>query len=190
MKSIYLARHGEAKDDIQGLYGGSSDHEPTERGLEEAKEFAESFKDKRIEVIISSHYKRAANPAKIISDILNIHVEFDKDLRECDRYGILTGMNKQEAREKYPETVAAIENDDSVEGSEPLEDFKKRVFTTLEKIWNRQEQNILVLTHGGFIRFALGVHWKQFEMGHYGWVKVTKENNSWKTLDKHSLQIP
>ena len=165
MKTIYLVRHGEAQDDVEDLYGGSADHNPTGKGLLEAGEFAQTFKDKNIEVIISSPSKRAANPAQIIGKILDVLVEFEDGLRECDRYGVLTGMKKAEAREKYPEVVKALENDEPVEGSEPLEDFKKRVFSTLERLWNRQEQNILAVTHGGFIRFVLGLSWGQFGMG-------------------------
>lgn len=184
MKEIYLVRHGEARDDVEDLYGGSADHEPTEKGLKEAEEFAREFKGRRVQILISSPYKRAANPARIISKILQVPLEFDDGLKECDRYGILTGMKKLEAKAKYPEIVKAIENDEYVEGSESLEDFKNRVFSTLERFWEREEQIILALTHGGFIRFILGVSFKEFNMSHYGWFKITKENGACKILEK------
>jgi len=189
MKTIYLVRHGEARDDVENLYGGSADHEPAEKSLKDAAEFAETFKDRGIKVVISSPYLRAKKPATIIAQKLGVALDFENDLREKNRYGSLSGMNKEEAKEKFPELVAKIEKEEAFEGVEKEENFRKRVFGALDKIGEREEENILIVTHMGVIRAALGFGPNKIKVDHYGWVKVAKDKDSWKILESSGLKL-
>ncbi|OGY23190.1 MAG: hypothetical protein A2172_02315 [Candidatus Woykebacteria bacterium RBG_13_40_15] len=188
MKILYLVRHGEALDDVENLYGGSADHEPTEKSLKDAASFAETFKEKGIEIVIASPYLRAKNPATIIAQKLGVSLDFENDLREKNRYGALSGMTKEAAREKYPELVKKIESFQDIEGAEKEDDFVKRVKGAFEKIWQRKEKTKLVLTHMGVIRAGLGFQGGVIHIDHYGWVKTAKNDGKWEILESSGLK--
>lgn len=169
MKEIYLVRHGEAIDDIEGLYGGAADHPPTEKSLKEAEEFAEQFKDKEIEVIVTSPYLRAKVPAEVVAKKLNLPLETEFDIRERNTYGIMTGMKKIEAAEKYPDLVEAVKKPASqVEGAELNSLFRKRVVDAVERIWARPEQKIMIFTHMGAMLATPNLHYLDMEAEHFG----------------------
>ncbi|MEX0616843.1 MAG: histidine phosphatase family protein [Candidatus Woykebacteria bacterium] len=188
MKDIYLVRHGEAADDVEGLFGGAADHEPTEKGLRDAEKFAMNFKNKEIDIVITSPYRRAKDPAKTVAKKLNVPVVEIEDLRERNHYGILTGMSHEGAAKKHPDLVEAVRKPASeIEGAEPNKDFRKRVPEAIEKIWERPEKKALVFTHLGVILAALDLHYGDLEVEHYGWVKIQKENKEWKTLESEKV---
>ena len=60
--------------------------------------------------LFSSPLVRARETAEIISVRLGVSLEIKKDLREQNRYGILTGMTKQEAAEKFPDQVKLLKD--------------------------------------------------------------------------------
>ena len=189
MKTIYLVRHGEAIDDVEDLYGGAADHAPTKKSLKEAAEFGETFKDKSVGVVIASPYQRARKPAEIIAENLRVPLETEDGLREKNRYGRLTGMKKSEAKSKFPEIVAELERNEDIEGAEPEKDFCKRVRDALDKIWQREENTILVLTHMGVIRAGLGFRFGEIKVDHYGWVKIAKKDDKWEILESRGLKF-
>lgn len=54
-----------------------------------------------IEKTYSSPYKRSKNVAKILADKLNCDVEIVYDLREMNTYGVMSGINKDLAKEIF-----------------------------------------------------------------------------------------
>lgn len=188
MKIVYLVRHGQAVDDVENLFGGAADHKPTEKALKEAEDFANNFPDKTINLIISSPYLRAKVPASIVAEKWNVPLEVEENLRERNQYGILTGMNKDEAAKKYPKLVAELKKPGSqVEGAEDNTLFRQRVKEAMDKIWERQEENILVFTHMGPMLAALDKHFGDFEAGHFAWLKVTKKDGRWTILESRGV---
>ena len=100
---IYFIRHGESKADLENKIESRYDAELTEKGDEEARLASIYFKEKGIHFsqIISSPLKRALKTAKLIAENQNTEIIIDADLAEIDR-GILCGLDRVEADEKYP----------------------------------------------------------------------------------------
>lgn len=150
---VFLLRHGESTSDIEDRYGGDYDDHLTPKGLAEAKELAEKLVGKGIEIIYSSPRIRARETADILMDYLECKMEINSDLRERNAYGVLTGMIKAEAKEKYPEMAEAVKfYGNTIEGAESYEDFTERVRRVFEELTSPQHETIAILTHGGPIR--------------------------------------
>jgi broad specificity phosphatase PhoE len=188
MKVVYLVRHGQAIDDIENLFGGAADHPPTKKALKEAEIFADKFNSRGVQLVITSPYQRARIPAEIVSKNLGVAMEIVEDLKERNTYGILTGMNKDEAAKKYPEMVEALKKPASqIEGAELNSFFRKRAQKAAEEIWQRPEETILVFTHMGPILAILDLHFLDLEAENYGWLKLTKEKGKWKILESEKV---
>lgn len=150
---VFLLRHGESTSDIEDRYGGDYDDHLTPKGLAEAKELAEKLADKGIEVIYNSPRIRAKETADVLRNVLRCKTEINSDLRERNAYGILTGMVKAEAKEKYPEMAEAVKfYGNTIEGAESYENFTERVKRVFEELASAQHKTIAILTHGGPIR--------------------------------------
>ncbi len=152
---LLLIRHGETTGDIEDRYGGSYDDHLTERGREQLKATAESVIDKGIEIIFHSPLTRARESAEVIAESVGCPIKQWDGLEER-HYGVLTGLTKQEALEKYPDAVEAhkdLMNTDP-EG-ESFADFNKRVVTAFEAIPKESYQVMAILAHGGSLKRIL-----------------------------------
>jgi len=151
---IYFVRHGESIDDIEDRYGGWADYSLTEKGIRTAKETGEKLKQKNLgaEIVFTSPLLRASQTADQISKILNLNVIVDQYLKERNTYGLLCGVNKTDAKTKYPELVAAYENNQPVAGYEPYESFLTRVRQALVRLASLSYKKIICVGHRGFMR--------------------------------------
>lgn len=102
---IFLVRHGETTGDIEDRYGGDYDDPLTEKDKEQSKSLASKLKNKDIEIIYHSSRIRATETAKILSETLKIEIKSIRALRERNNYGVLTGLTRKEAKEKFPEEI-------------------------------------------------------------------------------------
>jgi broad specificity phosphatase PhoE len=152
---ILLIRHGETTGDLEDRYGGSYDDPLTENGERQLQNTAQQLAGKQINKIYSSTLIRAKQSTEIINAELKTEVEFLDGLRERD-YGVLGGLTKTEAEEKYPEAVElhkdAANTDPEGEGQS---DFTKRVLTTFQHIIDGEEDIVVVVSHGGPIKVIL-----------------------------------
>ncbi len=150
---IYLVRHGQTTGDIENRYGGDYEDYLTGEGRKQAEVLATKLTNINIETIICSPRVRAQETAKIISEKLQSPILIEKNLRERNAYGILTGMIKKEAKEKHPNVVKRfIDHTSCITGAETYESFKKRVKSVFKKISKQNYQNVVILTHSGVIR--------------------------------------
>lgn len=140
-------------DDLENKYGGWYDPDLSPKGLAGAKTCAEKLRATGIkaEIILTSPLKRAIQTANVISKTLNIPVETSVYLKERNTYGLLCGENKEEAKKKYPELVAAYEKGEELLGYESYDFFLKRVQVALEKLAITKYQTIICITHGKFL---------------------------------------
>ena len=147
---IYLIRHGESTGDVENRYGGAYDDELTEKGKIQAQELSNKLANSGIQILFSSPLKRAQQTAKILSTKLNCEIKTIEDLRERNKNGILTGMTKNEAMEKYPELVEELKDyRNQIEGAESQEDFTKRIKKVfMEIVENENYSTIGIVTHG------------------------------------------
>ena len=152
---IFLLRHGESTSDVENRYGGDYDDHLTEKGTSQSRGLAQKLLDKGIEIIFSSPKIRARQTAEILKDAFGCQFEIVDDIRERNHYGILTGMEKTEAAEKYPELVEKLKDHrHHIEGSEGYEDFLQRIERAIREITNTPYSTLAIVTHGGPIRAA------------------------------------
>ena len=149
-------RHGESTSDIEDRFGGDYDDHLTEKGKEQAEKLAEKLLNKEIEIIFSSPKLRAKETAEILRESLGCNLEIVDNIREQNRYGVLTGMKKLEGKEKHPDQVELIKNPyNNAKDGEPSEPFRKRVIKAFNEITNSAYNAIAVISHGGPIRYLM-----------------------------------
>jgi broad specificity phosphatase PhoE len=161
---LLIVRHGESVDDVINAYGGWADFPLSNRGQLQLEGSAANIKGLNIpfEKILTSPLQRAQESAQILAKTLKLQVEVFEYLKERNTYGILSGMNKDEAKEKYPWLVEDYEKGGYVDGSEREDDIKSRVDKAYQLILKRPEQNLIIVTHGVFLKtFAYKVLGRQ-----------------------------
>ncbi|MFH0739843.1 MAG: histidine phosphatase family protein [bacterium] len=150
---IFLCRHGQTIGDVEDRYGGDYNDSLTEKGAEQAKTLASKLEGKSIEIIFSSSLNRAKETSEILTNSLSCEIEVINNIRERNTYGILTGMLKSEAREKYPQEAELLKSyKNTIEGAETYEHFTERITNAFLELANRNYDVIAVVSHGGPIR--------------------------------------
>ena len=104
MRNVFIVRHGESEHHLNGMTGGWTNSELTERGRSQANLTGKKL-NKHIEMnnltaadfeLLSSDLDRAFTTAKIIGDIIGIDVKEFVSLREFNN-GIAADMRQEEA---------------------------------------------------------------------------------------------
>ena len=167
MTDLTLVRHGQSDWNNKNLFTGWENPDLTSKGIDEAHATGLLLKkqSKIYSYLFTSLLDRAINTADIILeelDLNGINVVRDEALNERD-YGELTGLNKDDAREKWGEDQVHIWRrsfDIPPPGGESLKDTADRVIPYYEnKILPLlfEDNNILVSAHGNSLR-ALVMH--------------------------------
>ena len=167
MTDFTLVRHGQSDWNNKNLFTGWENPDLTSKGIDEAHATGLLLKkqSKIYSYLFTSLLDRAINTANIILeelDLNGINVIRDEALNERD-YGELTGLNKDDAREKWGEDQVHIWRrsfDIPPPGGESLKDTADRVIPYYEnKILPLlfEDNNILVSAHGNSLR-ALVMH--------------------------------
>lgn len=151
---LYLVRHGQTTGDVENRYGGSYDDHLSDVGREQSRSVAQALSGAKVDLVYSSSLRRARETAGIVAETLRAPLELLPAFRECDRYGILSGMQKQEALRAHPEEVAKLSDlNKTVSGAESYRDFRKRVTEAFDLLRRASPSAAVVLvTHGGVFR--------------------------------------
>ena len=165
--NLVLVRHGQSEWNAKNLFTGWKDPSLTNKGKEEAKKAGEKIKEKNInfDIHFTSELKRAQFTGKIIlSEISQESTETIKNIALNERdYGDLSGLNKDESREKWGEKQIHIWRrsfDQPPPGGESLKDTADRVIPYFEQVIEPkidQNKNVLICAHGNSLR-ALVMH--------------------------------
>jgi broad specificity phosphatase PhoE len=189
---IYLIRHGQTTGDLEDRYGGDYDDHLTEHGKEQSRELAQKLKHSGIEIIFCSPKIRAQETAIIIAKEIDCQVEVVDDVRERNMYGILTGMVKSEAKEKYPEYVEALkQHRHSVPESEDYDHFGERIRNALDAIAKSDHQTIGILSHGGPISFIFREILKlgEVKVSDCGFVELEKSGKEFSVIKMDGIEL-
>lgn len=155
---ILLIRHGETTGDIEERYGGSYDDHLTGRGHEQLQETAQRLVGLQVDKFYSSTLIRAQESAAIINAVLKTEIELVDGLRERD-YGVLGGLTKEEAIQKYPEAVELHKDPANTDPEgESLTDFTERVLATFQSLIGRGGETLVMVSHGGPIKTIMRHH--------------------------------
>lgn len=159
---LILLRHGYSAFNKLACLTGQFDAPLDAVGHEQAEKASEYIlQNFVVDKIYSSDLCRAVNTAKPISDALGLPIIKSAALRELD-LGKWQGMKISEVGEKYPDVYPLCVTDSSVPfgGAESYDDLIKRASDEIKRIATENNgKNVLVATHGGFIRallFAFG----------------------------------
>lgn len=165
--NIYLVRHGSTKSNLEGKYYGDYDVELSDEGILEAKALKGKLKDIKFDIIFCSEKRRALETLEIILQTKNFVI--DKRLNER-HFGIFENKSYYEINNRY-EKEAQLWNDNWKEykipkGESAIEAYN-RARDFMDNIKNQSYKNVLIVTHGGFIRNvycyvldSLDVFWK------------------------------
>ncbi|MBG77704.1 MAG: 2,3-bisphosphoglycerate-dependent phosphoglycerate mutase [Alphaproteobacteria bacterium] len=168
MSYLVLLRHGQSQWNLENKFTGFHNVDLTDQGVAEAKNAGEKIKEAGItfDQAFTSTLMRANRTAKLAltsagqEDLIDSMIAHD-DLRERD-YGDLTGLDKDQTREKYGEEQVHIwrrSYDTRPPGGECLKDVvENRVqpyFTANIKPLMDEGKNLLVAAHGNSLRAML-----------------------------------
>ncbi|MFH0792332.1 MAG: histidine phosphatase family protein [bacterium] len=197
---IYLIRHGQTTGDVEDRYGGDYDDRLSDLGKKQANELAEKLAGLNVDVqprglnmkIISSPKIRAKETAEIISKKIGAGVEIADGFRERNRYGILTGMTKTEAKEKYPELAEEVKDlHATITSAEDYESFRERIHTALAEIVSRNNNAIAIVTHGGPMKliFEDVFNAKKIDIDDCGFAEIENDNGVLKVIKLNGIKI-
>ncbi|HBX27391.1 MAG TPA: 2,3-bisphosphoglycerate-dependent phosphoglycerate mutase [Gammaproteobacteria bacterium] len=160
--NLVLVRHGQSEWNEKNLFTGWKDPELTQKGAQEARSAGRELLGQEyvFDVMYTSALKRAQETGRIIleemglTDIVTVR---DQRLNERD-YGDLSGLNKDDARERWGEDQVHVwrrSYDTPPPGGESLKDTANRVLPYFEEVILPSlvaGKNVLVAAHGNSLR--------------------------------------
>ena len=160
--NLVLVRHGQSEWNEKNLFTGWKDPELTQKGAQEARNAGRELLGQEyvFDVMYTSALRRAQETGRIIleemglTDIITVR---DQRLNERD-YGDLSGLNKDDARERWGEDQVHVwrrSYDTPPPGGESLKDTANRVLPYFEEVILPNlvaGKNILVAAHGNSLR--------------------------------------
>lgn len=161
-RSLVLVRHGQSEWNLKNLFTGWKDPDLTEKGVEEAKSAGRKLKAEgfTFDTAFTSELSRAQRTLDLMLEELGqtgLAITRDVALNERD-YGDLSGLNKDDAREKWGEEQVHIwrrSYDTPPPGGESLRDTGARVWPyfihdVLPKVM--AGGTVVVAAHGNSLR--------------------------------------
>lgn len=175
---IYLARHGQDEDNVNGILNGQRDQPLTEKGIEQAKEVAQKIKAANIifEKVYSSPLQRAYKTAEIITDTLGIEKPVKMETLIERNFGEMTGQSNKNIKERCAPDILETETVTyflSPKGAETFPDLIERAEKVIREIeFNHKTGNILLVTHGDIGKMIYAEYFKLTKED--DWKKVLK----------------
>lgn len=168
--SIFIARHGQNEDNVNGILNGHRDLPLTDLGRQQAKELGEAINSSGLtfDVIYSSPLSRALETAEIVAGIAKLPkpIVYDQ-LIERD-FGVLTGKPSNQIDELCaPDIIKAdiITYFLSPEGAETFPQLVERGQVILDHIRTQHRSGkVLLVCHGDIGKMiycaATGKDWR------------------------------
>lgn len=160
MNTLYLVRHGENWANItQEFSYRKVDYSLTAKGVIQARQTAEFFRDKAIHEIYSSPLKRARETAEIIVRALGLEVAIVEHLREIN-VGALEGQPPNTENWAYHDRIIEDwyerRHDTAFRDGEDYWTLLARTRGALAQILEgKSGRNIVVVGHGGMFSFTI-----------------------------------
>ncbi len=156
MKKIYFVRHGET-DANESDTEQNREGVLTDLGKRQTENLGKRFLNIPIDVIISSSYPRARDTSKIINQNINKGIVYSDLFIEYLVPSVIVGkvISNQSTIDVYRQLAKNYHTGDRHSDEETFKDLKNRANHALQFIADRNEENILVVTHGMFLRTIL-----------------------------------
>jgi 2,3-bisphosphoglycerate-dependent phosphoglycerate mutase len=160
---LYLVRHGEQEIDHLSTAADLVDPPLSNRGRKQADLVGQRFQSEHIDVVYSSHLKRAYDTGSAIAGYHGLEPIVDRELREVevfrdlpqDQTPLATLGRRQLLGMRH--RMQTEKNWDAYGYSESSAEFRGRVLTTIEGIVAEHiGERIVVACHGGVIAVYMG----------------------------------
>jgi len=152
-KHIYLVRHGRSRANETGIREGK-DSPLTDEGEKQAEFLADRFRGMPVELVLSSHFKRAHDTGKKVAQACNAPIEVVPMAYERELPPAMYGLHRDDPIVQA--NVSKFE-DEWMQGKtgegESFADIKRRVVELTELLEARPEKHIVVTSHGFFLKF-------------------------------------
>jgi broad specificity phosphatase PhoE len=147
-----IARHGESTLNFENRINGdpSVPIHLTDKGRNEARLLGQQLAHVPLELCVHTPFLRTSETAEIALAGRNVPFEEDAELGDID-IGELEGQTLQE----YREWKRAHTRSDPFPGGESLDDAARRYAGAFERLLERRETSILVVTHEIPLRYAI-----------------------------------
>lgn len=195
---LYFVRHGETDMNARNMFYGWYDADINAKGISQAEELREAFRQIHIDKIYASDLKRAYHTAEIIAG--GRPVETMPQLREL-YYGKWENRTWEEMTEEDRVLLKKWRTDwqeMTMPEGEPFMDFYQRVVAGLEQIIKENKgKHVLVVSHNGALS-AMHCHltgagpkgfWNfNSKQGHYSAVWVSEKKLTYDCLNYPAVQ--
>lgn len=181
MQELYLARHGQDEDNLNGILNGRRDEPLTELGISQAQKLAAHIKTSGVvfDQVFSSPLQRAYKTAEIATDCLGLpKPEKEMDLIERD-FGVMTGQPANKILEMCSPHVLVTEKINFFlcpSGAETFPQLIDRANRLLAKLKiSYPDKKLLLVTHGDLGQMVYAAYYN------LPWEQVLKQfhfNNS------------
>ncbi len=155
--NVYVVRHGESAGNASRLHQNHA-VELSDLGRQHAAAYAKRLNEMKIDRIVASPYVRAKQTAEIIAETVGLPVEFSELFVEVKRPTAIEGRHihepevvaiKKMIEERYHDTHYRHSDEDT------FALFSERARKAKEFLGQIDAENVLVVTHGDFIRMFL-----------------------------------
>ena len=159
---LYIVRHGETVWNTEDKMQGVKDSPLTDKGKIHAQRMGEKLKEMGVDfsALYTSDLGRALNTAEIINSNIGIEITEEERLRERNM-GVFEGHSWDYVRENYKEDFKLLVSEDDdycIPEGESRGEYRDKVISFMKFIAEKHEgENILAVTHRGFINFFLRI---------------------------------
>jgi alpha-ribazole phosphatase len=156
---LYLIRHGEVEGAASGRLLGWTDMPLSDRGLEQARELAETLSTGVLSAIYSSDLQRTRVMAESIAKCSELKVRESPAWREINM-GQWEGRTMASLCDEAPQLVARLFDDPAsfeYPGGESFACFTARVLKAVDQLlMTHKSGEVVLVAHGGVCRVIIG----------------------------------
>ncbi len=187
-RRLLLWRHGRTEWNAIGRGQGHLDVPLDDSGCKQALLAAPYLAAMRPDAIVSSDSSRAADTAAEVAELTGLTVHRDPRLREM-HLGVMQGLTRAEARERYPIETAAYEAGDG--GPSGRESYDAIAARAVPAVLEPQVGTLLVVSHGGTTRAVLNSllevrreRWRHAlgPLGNCRWSELVRRGGGWQLV--------
>jgi len=159
---FWVVRHGESTWNADGRYQGQTDVPLSHIGILQAAALAERLTDQHFDAVYTSDLARASRTADAVAERLagRPSVQPEPGLREID-VGDLGGLVLADIQARHPGYLRGLRADPwstRRPGGESMQDLFARCGAAFDRLRARHAGGrVLVFTHGGVVRVAVGL---------------------------------
>lgn len=178
---FWVVRHGESTWNADGRYQGQTDVPLSHIGILQATTLAERLTGTHFDAVYSSDLARASQTAETVAERLagRPTVQPEPGLREID-VGELGGLVVADIEVRHPGYLAALRADPWTTrrpGGESMQDLFARCAVAFDRLRARHAGGrVLVFTHGGVVRVAVGL--ALGGVPNHAWARLSVTNTS------------